>query len=284
MMLITRLVRRHPLPSFFSLACVLTWALLPAARTSIPISLLALFGPAVAALGVATVTGPTEIRAVWQRLTTWRVSLAWYTVACALPLAISALSCALSYLSGARGPIRLQPITPLSLIVFVMVLGEEVGWRGYALPHLVHRFGPWKSSALSGLLWAFWHLPLFFIDGMPQYGTPWIPYVFYTIGLSLLLTFLALRTGSSIVIATVFHGAVNTFLFVNDAASATMRGWSNAAGYVLAGVVIAIVAWGRPPTARTSRRVSDRIRIRPRRRSTETGAPLGGPHECRATP
>ena len=43
--------------------------------------------------------------------------------------------------------------------------GEEIGWRGYALPRLAARFGFARGSILLGLIWACWHLPLFFIPG-----------------------------------------------------------------------------------------------------------------------
>ena len=130
----------------------------------------------------------------------------------------------------------------LEVIVFVLVAGEEIGWRSFALPHLLSRHGPWTASAIVGLLWAFWHLPLFSMEGMPQSRTPLLSYVPYVVALSVILTALAQQTAGSIIIATLFHGAVNTFGIVNAAAGADQRGWGNALSYGIAALVIGLIS------------------------------------------
>ena len=150
-----------------------------------------------------------------------------------------------SHLLGAQGPVHLLPVSTLGVVVFVLVVGEEIGWRGFALPRLLRRFGPWAASVVLGTLWALWHLPLFYLAGMPQFGSPFLPFVGYTIALSIILTFLAQNTRGSVVIATLFHGAVNTLGLVNDGASASQRGWGNAIGYGLVALVVGTAAWSR---------------------------------------
>jgi uncharacterized protein len=241
----TRWAQRWPLTTFFGLAFALTWALLPLARTSVVVSLLALLGPAAAALITAGLGGREPQRDLRMRVALWRVPISWYVVALLLPFPISALRSVVEYLSGATGPIQLQPISALGLIVFGLVAGEEVGWRGFALPRLLSRFGPWSASALLGLLWALWHLPLFYMPGMPQYGTPFPSYVPYLAALSVILTVLALETKGSVIIATLFHGAVNTFGIVNAGATAPQRGWGNALTYGAVALLIGVFAWPR---------------------------------------
>jgi membrane protease YdiL (CAAX protease family) len=165
-------------------------------------------------------------------------------VALLLPVIVTAFRSGIEQLLGARGPVQWQPINALPLVVFVMVAGEEIGWRGFALPRLLERFGPWRASATLGVLWALWHLPLFYMRGMPQYGSPFGAYVLYLVALSLVMTFLLQRADGSIVIATLFHGAVNTFGFVNDGAGALVRGWSNAISYAVAALVMRLVLRG----------------------------------------
>ena len=245
--------RRAPVASYVALAFLFTWALLPLASRSIAVSLVALCGPAFAALAVVAAGGREDRGDFFARLTAWRVSPAWYVVALLLPLLISALRSGAELAWGARGDIRAQPISVLSLVIFILVAGEEVGWRGFALPRLLARFGPWGASTLLGLVWALWHLPLFYIPGMPQFGTPFLPFIGYTIALSVILTFLAQRTRGSVVIATLFHGAVNTFGVVNAAASPAERGWSNALSYGVAAVLLGAVAWGRGTTGTRAR-------------------------------
>ena len=255
MSVVRKYAKAFPLTTFFALAYLLTWALLPFSRTSIAFSLLALCGPAAAAIVTAALCGGTERSELWDRVTRWRVHGYWYLLALLLPLPISALRSGLEYLLGAPGPLQLQPISTLSMIVFVLVAGEEIGWRGFAMPRLTERVGWVHASLVIGVSWAFWHLPLFFMAGMPQYGTPFLPYIGYTIALSVILGALTLSTSGSVIIATLFHGAVNTFGIVNVATTPELRGWSNAVSY---GVAASIVAWlgtrnSRPGSALTSR-------------------------------
>ncbi len=238
------------LTTFFVLACTFTWALLPLTRTSLVFSLVALLGPAAAALITAGLGGREQLFDLWRRVATWRVPVFWYLAALLLPLIVSGLRSCIEYVLGATGPVRLQPITALGLTVFVLVAGEEVGWRGFALPRLLSDLGPWTASAIVGVLWALWHLPLFFMPGMPQFGIPLLSYVPYLIALSIILTILHLSTEGSVVIATLFHGAVNTFGIVNAGASPLQRGWGNALAYGAAALLLGILAWN----TRASRR------------------------------
>jgi membrane protease YdiL (CAAX protease family) len=170
------------------------------------------------------------------------VPVRWYVIALLLPLVVTALRTAIETFSGVVGPVELQPIAALSLVVFVLVAGEEIGWRGFALPRLQARYGPWVASAVIGMIWAAWHFPLFFMPSMPQYGTPFISYVPYLIALSTIMTILAMETRGSVIIATVFHGSVNTIGIVNDGTNAIQRGWSNAISYAIAAVLLVALA------------------------------------------
>lgn len=236
------LARRAPLAAFFVLAFALTWALLPLAATSIAVSLVALCGPAVAA-GVVSALAGGELHAQFRRrLLAWRLAPGWYVLALALPLPITALRSGVEQLAGAPGAIGVQPLSLLGSVVFFLVAGEEVGWRGLALPLLRARHGRWVSSVALGVAWALWHLPLFAMPNMPQYGSPFPAFVVYTIVLSVILSVLAERTGGSVLIATLFHGAVNTFGVVHHGATPVMRGWTNALAYGVAALVLAVVA------------------------------------------
>lgn len=231
--------------SFTAITFLFTWSLLPFASRSIAVSLVALFGPAVGAVVVSALMGPDEWRTLRRRASDWRVGVGWYLVALGLPIIVSAARSIGERLAGASGAFELQPVTPLSIVVFAMVFGEELGWRGFALPRLLERNGPWAASIAVGVTWAAWHLPLFYMPGMPQFGSPFVAFIVYTIGLSLLLTWLAIPTGASVVLATVFHGAVNTFGIVVVDATPAQRGWANAISYLVAGVLIGAIAWRR---------------------------------------
>ena len=54
--------------------------------------------------------------------------------------------------------------------------GEEAGWRGYLRVELNQRYSFLKASILQGVIWAFWHTVLWFIDS-DFMGLSMIPYV-----------------------------------------------------------------------------------------------------------
>jgi membrane protease YdiL (CAAX protease family) len=93
----------------------------------------------------------------------------------------------------------------------VLVVGEELGWRGYALPRLLASRSALSASLILGVLWGAWHLPTFLAPGTPQYGLPFSAYVLLTTAYSVLFTWIYLHTRGSVLIATLFHGAINLF-------------------------------------------------------------------------
>jgi membrane protease YdiL (CAAX protease family) len=201
-------VRRHPLIAFFVLAYVLTWWIYPLLKFSPLLGLFGLFGPALAAIIMATVTGgKAGVKALLSRVVLWRVGLPWYVIALGLPTVLSAATAGLSYLLGASKSIQVGALTVLELVLFVLVVGEELGWRGYALPLLLEKRSAVTASLILGVLWGLWHLPTFVVPGTPQYGLPLAAFVLLTIEYSILMTWVFLHTLGSVLIATLFHGA-----------------------------------------------------------------------------
>ncbi len=206
---VARTIRRHPLVAFFVLAYALTWWVYPLLRFNPLIGLLGLFGPALAAIIVTAVTdGRPGVRALLGRLVCWRVPIPWYVVAIGLPAALSLLAASLSAWFG-PAVLRVGQLTALDVILVVLVAGEELGWRGYALPKLMERFSPLVASVILGVLWGLWHLPTFVIAGTPQYHQPILAYLIMTTAYSILLSWVFLHTRGSVLIATLFHGAIN---------------------------------------------------------------------------
>ena len=87
-------------------------------------------------------------------------------------------------------------------------LGEEPGWRGFALPRLQNLLGPWKASLLLGILWAGWHLPLFLCKSWSSSSAG--NYVLIVISLSFVMTFLFNLSGGSVIAAILAHASFNT--------------------------------------------------------------------------
>src|SRR5215217_6503863 len=181
------LLARHPLVFFFIIAFAGTWLLelpyvlsedgsgllpfsSPVVQWMMPVSIF--MGPFLAAF---VMTGATEgragVRSFLRRFVLWRVGLGWYLFALVGFPMIFVLS--LIVLPGAlasfQGLASLAPLPLLFLFVYGFFLsgplGEEPGWRGFALPRLQALHGPLVGTLILGPLWALWHLPLFF--------TPW---------------------------------------------------------------------------------------------------------------
>jgi len=205
---------------YFAAAFGLTWlcqlpALLatcglvagPSARY-LPLSGLGAFGPLLAAVLLAR--GEPErggVRGLFRPLTAWRVHPAWYLVALLGPGALFVAGKAVYTLLGGPdpGPWLYLPVEPERLVAMVVFpLGEEVGWRGYALPRMQETLGPLRASALLGVLWALWHLFMFQIVGVSLGAM--IPY--FVAG-SVAFTWVYNRTGGSLLIAFLAHAGTH---------------------------------------------------------------------------
>jgi membrane protease YdiL (CAAX protease family) len=236
------MVRRFPLVAYFVLAYALTWWVYPLLALNPLIGLLGLFGPALAAIIVTAVTdGRSGVRALLGRVVRWRVPVPWYVVAIGLPVMLSLLAASLSAWFG-PAVLQVGRLSALDFVLVVLVLGEELGWRGYALPKLLQRFSPLVASLIIGVLWGLWHLPTFFIAGTPQFRQPVVAFLIMTTAYSILLTWVFLHTRGSVLIATLFHGAINVsqgfFLAGTEPGS---RYWWLALAYGGAAVALAVV-------------------------------------------
>jgi membrane protease YdiL (CAAX protease family) len=130
---------------------------------------------------------------------------------------------------GAPRPGLTLSLAGVMLVEFVRVLllggplEEELGWRGFALPRLQQHRNALDASILLGLVWGFWHLPLYFVLGTGQsemLSTGTSPafaiggFIGWTIGLSVLFTWLFNQTGGSLIVVILFHASVNLAAFL----------------------------------------------------------------------
>jgi len=186
--------------------------------------IVATFGPAVGAYAVIrTIDGPAGVRAWLRRFVQWRVDPRLYLfVLVALPAAVIA-----SFALLPDGTEKLEdagaafPLSFLGMLVILSLLGggqEEPGWRGFALQRMLERWGPVEASVRLGVIWAVWHLPLFVLvsdydnagtEALSVVGMFFVFLLGLTIGFSILQTWLYHRSGGSIFLAVLAHGAVN---------------------------------------------------------------------------
>jgi membrane protease YdiL (CAAX protease family) len=168
--------------------------------------------------------GGAGIRRLLRRIVLWRVGVRWYLFALVGIPAITVLGALVlpGVLATWQAPASsLLLIYPVSFVVSLIIggpLGEEIGWRGFALPRLQRAQGPLVGSLILGLLWAFWHLPYFW---MPEWGTPkgttldivW--FVLADVALTIVYTWVFNNTKGSLLIVILVHASNDAF-FINQ--------------------------------------------------------------------
>jgi membrane protease YdiL (CAAX protease family) len=98
---------------------------------------------------------------------------------------------------------------PLLFLIGGLVNGEEIGWRGFALPRLQAKYNALTASLILGIVWALFHLPLFFTRGDSFASTPPLSFLIRMIAAAILFTWLSNNTGGSLLLAYLMHAASN---------------------------------------------------------------------------
>jgi membrane protease YdiL (CAAX protease family) len=223
-------LKAHPVITFYILAFVLAWCIkVPVSLSNtnnILFRLLPSFFPAIAALiTAAIIAGKHGVGDLLKQAGKLRVSPVWYLIALVGPMALNLLALVLAVPFGEPFPgiafagIRLLPVF---LIATFSGLGEELGWRGFALPRLQDRFNPVVASLIVGLLWWAWHLP----DALtgPARGLSLqqdisleLRDLVQDLAISILMAWIYNGTNRSVLLATLFHvgiGLLQEFLAI----------------------------------------------------------------------
>jgi membrane protease YdiL (CAAX protease family) len=236
-------LHEHPVVTYYVLACLITWALTALVNVSLVFGLLALFGPAVAAVIAAILwNGRQGLRELWSRISRLRFSPLWYLAALGLPFLATLIALGIYVATGNPMPALPGSITVAEIIIFVLVIGEEIGWRGFMLDHLVRRWSPLIATVIVALAWAAWHFPLYLVPGWPSYGGPIVAFTLWVIPISFMLTWLYLGT-RSVVAATLMHGAANVALpILLPGVPAEQRLLLTAVGFAIVAVALVVAS------------------------------------------
>lgn len=198
------------------------------------------FAPSLVALWLtARAEGRTGVGALLRPTVQWQVAARWYLFAVGYVPAIK-LTAALVHRVAAGAWPRFDD-TPWYVIPLAVAFstpfqaGEEIGWRGYALPRMAAHFGLGRASVLLGLIWAFWHLPQFFIPEADTYGQSFIVFVLQVTALSVAMAWLYAHTNGSLLLVMLMHSAVNN---TKDIVPSAVPGATNTFG-----VSASLVAW-----------------------------------------
>jgi uncharacterized protein len=241
---------------FFCLTFAWSWLLgLIAfqAKPSAPVfsavlSIVSGFGPSIAALvTVLWLSGRTGLTTWLKNALNWRVDWRWYAVAFFMPPLVMVLAQGIHWTWG--GTIPTSPAVghiPLAIANFGLVfliggpLGEELGWRSYALPALGSKMGWRMASLVIGVIWGLWHLPWFFTAGTAQSQMPFVVFMLNIIAGSVLFSWLFMKSAGSVIPALVVHTSLNAFagLLSIIPTAETSRPYA-----LVTGLLVALACW-----------------------------------------
>jgi hypothetical protein len=230
-------VKRHPIVTFFVLTYAIGWG-------CIPFWTFQAGAPFIAALIVIPLTqGLSGLKKLGLRMIRWRVRWYWYVVAITLPLGVLVLTAGLNVALGASAPsLAFGSLTTVLLVFAVRVvnpadgaLGEEPGWRGFALPGLQGSgFSPLVSTLILGVLVSGWHVPLLFLEEGSLQPSIIVGFLLGTVAVTFWYTWMFNRTGGSVLITLVSHAVQGTI---------TIGGlWSAGADFARANLLFSVVA------------------------------------------
>lgn len=214
---------------FFSLTYIVSWILWIAAAALLRVAtpqpsgflaigaflyLLGVFAPSLVALALTSrADGRAGTLALLRWTVKWSVGARWYLFAVGYMAAIKLASALLLRIAtGAWPAFGQEPVYIMAIAIpfsTPVQAGEEIGWRGYALPRLSGRLGLSSASIALGVIWACWHLPFFFISGTDKSGQSFPVYLLNVTALSVAMAWLYWRTNRSLLLTMLMHAAVN---------------------------------------------------------------------------
>jgi membrane protease YdiL (CAAX protease family) len=274
-------LRRHGVGAFFVLS-LLAWGIwVPQAAHRFgfvgwapslqsPLNALAVWAPGLAAIVLVSLArGNTTIGLLFSTLTKWRVSPRWYFVALLFEPLKWLLAHGFDRLVGRvyeLGPAPLLSSLGASGSVMVPVailftlpnsLGEELGWRAYALPRLQERHGALVASIILGLFWGFWHIPMWIAWRSGEVN--WVSILLMVINMvpvAILFTWIYNGTGRSLLLACLFHASMATKGYLLPrlpTLTETVILWLVAASVVALGGILRTPPAGDAPTDKSER-------------------------------
>ena len=146
----------------------------------------------------------------YAQLKRFKTSLKWVLFALFMPLALALMHSLFALISGiAFTDVPILPLYFVYLFPSIIFGGlEEIGWRGIVQTQCQKRFGLLFFSIAFGVLWSFWHVPMFFIDALAHSNYNFIPFLLQGIVFSMFISWLFAKT-KSLPLAVLFHAGIN---------------------------------------------------------------------------
>lgn len=207
---------------FLALSYAVTWAAFITVARWVPaqtaagyaLVLLGAYTPGIVALFLtARAEGSRGVWALLRRIMVADVPVRLYIVAVTY-IAVVKLTAAVLHrlVSGVWPPFGAESLALIPLAIAFSTpfqAGEEIGWRGFALPRLADRFGLRIASLVLGVIWAMWHLPQFYIAGADTYHQSFPVWAAQVVAISIAFAWLYAKSGGSLLLVMLMHSAIN---------------------------------------------------------------------------
>jgi len=224
---------------FFILSFLISWLFWwpglidPLGIDPVLTGLLGAFGPSISAiLVIGGFEGKTGLGQLWSKLKQWRVHPKWYLFVLLYQAGLILLTTAIHVAFGGHFPDYSQPLfltdyplpdaaKDIPFVIYIIPvflqqtligssMGEELGWRGLALPKMQKQWNSLLASIILGIIWGIWHLPLWLNPDDIRSTIPFWQTIVGTVATSILFTWLYNNTKQSLILALLFHTGINT--------------------------------------------------------------------------
>jgi membrane protease YdiL (CAAX protease family) len=242
---------------FFLFTFAITWALwlwpdaLPSGRSGVfalggPVFLIGVFAPGLVAVALTAMRdGRAALLGLLARMGRWQAHGRLYAFALGYMMLTKLAAALIVRVATGAWPVFGNTPWPLLLLAgaatFWGQAGEELGWRGYALPRLARVMGLPAASVLLGMVWAVWHLPLFFIVGTGSEGQSFPLYLLHVVAVSVAMAWLYWRAAGSLLLVMLMHASVNNSTSIVPAAVTGAADPFSLAGSLVGWATVAVV-------------------------------------------
>jgi uncharacterized protein len=197
------------------------------------LSILSVFTPSVLALVITAIKkGKRGVYELFVQQTIQKTKIHWFVISLSgIPLIASLAMLSSLNFDISKFSLRTYQLMPQIVVIILIALGEEYGWRGFLLPRLLNAFSTFNSSIILGLIWGIWHFPAYLIEtGVPSQmnfmvfllwvilGTLFISWIYYytkNVLTSIIVHISANSAFNYLLILPEFTGSMNAFwLFI----------------------------------------------------------------------
>jgi len=190
---------------------------------------------------------PGGLKSLFKRAVIWRLGKTYILLVFMIPAIVFGAHAVKVYLLGGSWPshdIYQEPwmIPALLFLMLLLQLGEEFGWRGFALDRLQKKFGSIYASLILGLIWALWHLPMFLAVGFGHHDNqlPFFHLATTLVLMSFIITWAQNKSGNSLLPAFFLHASINLSGEIMPLSHIRADGVVDSSSWVLVNLLLAI--------------------------------------------